>query len=56
MPVAVMGAAALTGARTAAVSGACIEALAPPAPGHVAITGAGLQARTHLTDAGRARP
>jgi ornithine cyclodeaminase/alanine dehydrogenase len=49
MPTAVMGAAAMTGARTAAVSGACIEALAPPAPGHVAITGAGLQARTHLT-------
>ncbi|HWH64604.1 MAG TPA: hypothetical protein VNS99_00825 [Gaiellales bacterium] len=49
MPAAVMGAAALTGARTAAVSGACIDALAPSAPGHVAITGAGLQARTHLT-------
>ncbi len=48
LPLAVMDAAALTGARTAAVSGACIEALAPSAAGHVAITGAGLQARTHL--------
>jgi ornithine cyclodeaminase/alanine dehydrogenase-like protein (mu-crystallin family) len=48
LPTAVMEAGALTGARTAAVSGACIEALAPPDPGHVAITGAGLQARTHL--------
>ena len=48
LPRAVMGAAALTGARTAAVSGACIEALAPDLPGHVAITGAGVQARTHL--------
>jgi ornithine cyclodeaminase/alanine dehydrogenase-like protein (mu-crystallin family) len=48
LPLAVMDAAALTGARTAAVSGACIEALAPADPAHVAITGAGLQARTHL--------
>ena len=48
LPLAVMGAAALTGARTAAVSGACIEALAPSRPGHVAITAAGVQARTHL--------
>jgi ornithine cyclodeaminase/alanine dehydrogenase-like protein (mu-crystallin family) len=48
LPLAVMDAGALTGARTAAVSGACIEALAPADPGHVAITGAGLQARTHL--------
>jgi ornithine cyclodeaminase/alanine dehydrogenase-like protein (mu-crystallin family) len=48
VPLAVMGAAALTGARTAAVSGACIRALAPAQPGHVALTGAGVQARTHL--------
>jgi ornithine cyclodeaminase/alanine dehydrogenase-like protein (mu-crystallin family) len=48
LPLAVMGAATITGARTAAVSGACIEALAPPQPGHVAITAAGVQARTHL--------
>jgi ornithine cyclodeaminase/alanine dehydrogenase-like protein (mu-crystallin family) len=48
MPTAVMDAAALTGSRTAAVSGACIQALAPQQPGHVAITSAGVQARTHL--------
>jgi ornithine cyclodeaminase/alanine dehydrogenase-like protein (mu-crystallin family) len=48
MPQAILGAGSLTGARTAAVSGACVEALAPARPGHVAITGAGLQARTHL--------
>lgn len=45
---AVMSASELTGARTAAVSGACIEALAEPGHGHAAITGAGVQARTHL--------
>jgi ornithine cyclodeaminase/alanine dehydrogenase-like protein (mu-crystallin family) len=48
LPLSVMDAAALTGARTAAVSGACLEALSPRDVGHVAITGAGLQARTHL--------
>ena len=48
VPTAVLGAGVLTGARTAAVSGACIEQLAPAQPGHVAITGAGVQARTHL--------
>ena len=48
MPIAVMDAAALTGARTAAVSGACIDALVPRQPGHVAVTSAGVQARTHL--------
>ncbi len=47
-PRAVLGAAALTGLRTAAVSGACLRALSPSAPGHLAIVGAGLQARTHL--------
>ena len=40
------GGAALTGIRTAAVSGACIAALAPADAGHVAITGAGVEARS----------
>ena len=44
----VLGAAWLTGARTAGVSGACMAALAPTEPGHLAVTGAGVQARTHL--------
>ncbi len=48
LPRALMGAAFLTGIRTAAVSGACIEALAPADVGHVAITGAGVQTRSHL--------
>jgi ornithine cyclodeaminase/alanine dehydrogenase-like protein (mu-crystallin family) len=48
LPRALMGAAFLTGIRTAAVSGACIEALAPAEVGHVAITGAGVQTRSHL--------
>src|SRR5207245_11131038 len=48
LPTAVMEAGALAGARTAAVSGACIAALAPADPGQGAITGAGPQARTHL--------
>jgi ornithine cyclodeaminase/alanine dehydrogenase-like protein (mu-crystallin family) len=48
MPRVVMGASELTGARTAAVSGACIEALSAPGEGHIAFTGAGVQARTHL--------
>jgi ornithine cyclodeaminase/alanine dehydrogenase len=47
LPRAVMAAAALTAARTAAVSGACIAALAP-AGAAVGITGAGVQARSHL--------
>jgi ornithine cyclodeaminase/alanine dehydrogenase-like protein (mu-crystallin family) len=47
-PAAVMGAGELTGVRTAAVSGACIATLGPHPNGHSAITGAGLQARTHL--------
>ena len=47
-PRAIMSAGYATGIRTAAVSGACMEALAPPTVGHVAITGAGLQTRTHL--------
>ena len=41
-----LGGAALTGCRTAAASAACVAQLAPS--GHVAITGAGVEARTHL--------
>ena len=48
LPVCVMPAAELTAARTAAVSRACVRHLAPPQPGHVAITGTGVQARSHL--------
>ncbi len=48
LPSAIMAAGFVTGIRTAAVSGACMAALAPPAGGHVAITGAGVQTRTHL--------
>ena len=43
-----LGATALTACRTAAASAACAARLAPAAPGHVAITGAGVEARTHL--------
>jgi ornithine cyclodeaminase/alanine dehydrogenase-like protein (mu-crystallin family) len=43
-----LGGAALTACRTAAASAACIARLAPAAPGHVAITGAGVEARSHL--------
>jgi ornithine cyclodeaminase/alanine dehydrogenase-like protein (mu-crystallin family) len=45
---AILGAGALTAVRTAGVSGACIQALAPARRGHLAITGAGVQARSHL--------
>jgi ornithine cyclodeaminase/alanine dehydrogenase len=48
LPVCLLPAAELTAARTAAVSGACLRALAPDRPGPVAITGAGVQARSHL--------
>jgi ornithine cyclodeaminase/alanine dehydrogenase-like protein (mu-crystallin family) len=44
----VLGGAALTACRTAAASAACVARLAPGAPGHVALTGAGVEARTHL--------
>jgi ornithine cyclodeaminase/alanine dehydrogenase len=44
----VLGGAALTACRTAAASAACAARLAPPAPGHVGLTGAGVEARTHL--------
>jgi len=43
-----LGATALTACRTAAASAACAGRLAPAAPGHVAITGAGVEARTHV--------
>ena len=46
-PRCIMAAGALTAARTAAVSGACIGALTTP-DATVAITGAGVQARSHL--------
>ena len=48
LPRALMAAGFLTGIRTAAVSGACIEGLAPADVGHIAITGAGVQTRSHL--------
>ena len=43
-----LGGTALTACRTAAASAACIPRLAPSAPGPVALTGAGVEARTHL--------
>ncbi len=43
-----LGGAALTACRTAAASAACIARLAPAAPGPVALTGAGVEARSHL--------
>lgn len=47
VPSHLMPAGTLTARRTAAVSGACLRALAP-ADGHIAYTGAGAQARSHL--------
>jgi ornithine cyclodeaminase/alanine dehydrogenase len=47
LPRALMAAGSLTAARTAAVTGACIAALAPPGS-PVGFTGAGVQARSHL--------
>jgi ornithine cyclodeaminase/alanine dehydrogenase len=46
-PVAVLDAAEITAARTAAASGACIEAFAPPGWSRVAILGCGEQGRYH---------
>ena len=43
-----LGGTALTACRTAAASAACVARLAPAAPGHAAITGAGVEARTHI--------
>jgi ornithine cyclodeaminase/alanine dehydrogenase-like protein (mu-crystallin family) len=43
-----LGATSLTACRTAAASAACAARLAPAAPGHVALTGAGVEARTHI--------
>lgn len=47
VPTHLIAAGEVTARRTAAVSGACLRALAP-AQGHVAYTGAGAQARSHL--------
>jgi ornithine cyclodeaminase/alanine dehydrogenase-like protein (mu-crystallin family) len=44
----IVGAGSLTAARTAAATGACMARLAPEAPGPLALTGAGVEARTHL--------
>jgi ornithine cyclodeaminase/alanine dehydrogenase-like protein (mu-crystallin family) len=44
----ILGAVAITACRTAAVTGACMARLAPAAPGPLAMTGAGVEARTHL--------
>ncbi len=47
VPTHLMPAGELTARRTAGVTGACLRALAPES-GHVAYTGAGAQARSHL--------
>ena len=44
----ILGAGHLTAARTAAASGACMARLAPSTPGPIGMTGAGVEARTHL--------
>jgi ornithine cyclodeaminase/alanine dehydrogenase-like protein (mu-crystallin family) len=44
----ILGAGSLTAARTAAATGACMARLAPMLPGPLALTGAGVEARTHL--------
>jgi ornithine cyclodeaminase/alanine dehydrogenase-like protein (mu-crystallin family) len=44
----ILGASSLTAARTAAATGACMARLAPAEPGPLALTGAGVEARTHL--------
>jgi ornithine cyclodeaminase/alanine dehydrogenase-like protein (mu-crystallin family) len=44
----ILGAGALTAARTAAATGACLTRLAPTVPGPLGLTGAGVEARTHL--------
>ncbi len=44
----ILGAGSLTAARTAAATGACMARLAPATPGPLALTGAGVEARTHL--------
>ncbi|MDX6568408.1 MAG: hypothetical protein QOH15_986, partial [Gaiellales bacterium] len=48
----ILSAGSLTAARTAAATGACLARLAPAAAGHLAMTGAGVEARTHLLVAG----
>jgi ornithine cyclodeaminase/alanine dehydrogenase-like protein (mu-crystallin family) len=44
----ILGASTLTAARTAAATGACMARLAPAAAGPLGMTGAGVEARTHL--------
>ena len=44
----IIGASSLTAARTAAATGACMARLAPAQSGPLALTGAGVEARTHL--------
>jgi ornithine cyclodeaminase/alanine dehydrogenase-like protein (mu-crystallin family) len=44
----ILGAGSLTAARTAAATGACMARLAPARPGPLGMTGAGVEARTHL--------
>jgi ornithine cyclodeaminase/alanine dehydrogenase-like protein (mu-crystallin family) len=58
-PLAVMEAGSITAARTAAISGAAIRALAPSIsgrPARVAILGAGAQARSHVPIIGHLLP
>ena len=56
VPTAVMEAAGLTAARTAAVSGLAIRLVAPARVGRVALLGAGVEARSHLPVLGFVRP
>jgi ornithine cyclodeaminase len=55
-PAALMEAAAITGLRTAAVSGVATDILARPNAARLAILGAGVQARTHLEAISAVRP
>jgi ornithine cyclodeaminase/alanine dehydrogenase len=59
LPIAVMDAGSITAQRTAAVSGVAIRRFAPEhmdRPAHVAILGAGAQARSHLPVIGHILP
>jgi ornithine cyclodeaminase/alanine dehydrogenase-like protein (mu-crystallin family) len=59
LPAAILDAGPITAERTAAVSGVAIERFrreAASAPAHVAILGAGVQARSHLPVVGRVLP
>lgn len=48
LPLTILDAATITGARTAAASGLCIDEFAPEGWSTAAITGYGVQARTHI--------